>query len=169
MRTPGTLWGVTPAIDQLRAAGVAFRVHEYEHTDGAPGGYGAEAASKLGLDPDQVFKTLLVSYTDGSGRPAQAVAVVPVSGKLALKAMGAALGTKRIEMCDPTLAERTTGYVVGGISPFGQRKPLPTVVDELATLYDTIFVSAGRRGLDLELAPADLIRVLSARVADIAT
>lgn len=147
---------------------MAYVAHEYEHTDGAPGGYGLEAAAKLGLDPDRVFKTLLVSFDDGSGRGAQAVAVVPVSGKLSLKAMGIALGTKRIEMCDPRLAERTTGYVVGGISPFGQRKRLRTVVDEMATLYDTIFVSGGRRGLDLEVAPGDLVRVLDATVADIA-
>src|SRR5690606_6614072 len=121
-----------------------------------------------GLDPDQVFKTLLVSYDDGSGRTAQAVAVVPVSGKLSLKAMGGALGTKKIEMCDPKLAERITGYVVGGISPFGQRKRLPTVLDELALLFDTIYVSGGKRGLDVGVAPDDLVRVLDATVAYIA-
>ena len=163
------LCAVTPAIDQLKAAGVPFSVHEYERDEkGAALGYGQEAAVKLGLDPDSVFKTLLVSYDDGSGRPAQAVAIVPVSGKLSLKAMGGALGTKKIEMCDPKLAERTTGYVVGGISPFGQRKPLPTVLDETATLFETIYVSGGKRGLDLGVSPDDLTRVLSATVADIA-
>jgi Cys-tRNA(Pro)/Cys-tRNA(Cys) deacylase len=159
---------VTPAIDQLRAAGVAYSTHEYERDETPGGGYGREAAAKLGLDPDQVFKTLLVTYDDRSGRSTQAVAIVPVSGKLALKAVGAALGTKRVEMCDPRLAERITGYVVGGISPFGQRKQLPTVVDELALLFDTVYVSGGRRGLDLGVAPADLVRLLRATVADIA-
>ncbi len=162
------LCAVTPAIDQLKAAGVGYSVHEYARDEGAAGGYGLEAAAKLGLDPDSVFKTLLVTYADGSGRPAQAVAIVPVSGKLSLKAMGIALGTKKIEMCDPKLAERVTGYVVGGISPFGQRKRLPTVLDETATLFDTIYVSGGKRGLDLGVAPADVIAVLAAAVADIA-
>lgn len=163
------LCAVTPAIEQLKSAGAGFSVHEYEHADSSDhGGYGLEAATKLGLDPDSVFKTLLVTYDDGSGRPAQAVAIVPVSGKLSLKAMGMALGTKKIEMCEPKLAERITGYVVGGISPFGQRKQLPTVLDETATLFDTIYVSGGRRGLDLGVAPADLVTVLAAAVADIA-
>lgn len=159
---------MTPAIEQLKSAGVAYTTHEYDRDEQSPGGYGVEAAVKLGLDPDQVFKTLLVTYDDSSGRPAQAVAIVPVSGKLSLKSMGGALGTKRVEMCDPKLAERLTGYVVGGISPFGQRKALPTVLDETATLFDTIYVSGGRRGLDLGVAPDDLVRVLAATVADIA-
>lgn len=158
---------MTPAIEQLKAEGVAYTTHEYERDEQSAGGYGIEAAVKLGLDPDQVFKTLLVTYDDPSGRAAQAVAIVPVSGKLALKSMGAALGTKRVEMCDPKLAERLTGYVVGGISPFGQRKRLRTVLDETATLFDAIYVSGGRRGLDLGVAPDDLVRVLAAVVADI--
>ena len=159
---------MTPAIEQLKAAGIGFTVHEYDRDEGAAGGYGLEAAAKLGLDPDSVFKTLLVTYDERSGRAAQAVAIVPVSGKLSLKAMGGALGTKKIEMCDPKLAERITGYVVGGISPLGQRKQLPTVLDETATLFDTIYVSGGKRGLDLGVAPDDLIRVLAGTVADIA-
>ncbi|HWL43797.1 MAG TPA: Cys-tRNA(Pro) deacylase [Ilumatobacter sp.] len=159
---------MTPAIEQLKAAGVAYATHEYERDERAADGFGREAAAKLGLDPDQVFKTLLVTYDDPAGRAAQAVAIVPVSGKLSLKAVGVALGTKRVEMCEPKLAERLTGYVVGGISPFGQRKPLPTVLDETATLFDTIYVSGGKRGLDLALAPDDLIRVLAATVADVA-
>lgn len=153
---------MTPAINELDAAGIEYTVHEYEH-GGSQHDFGMEAAERLGLDPDQVFKTLLVT-ADG----AQAVAIVPVSGKLALKAVGRALGAKRVEMCDPAVAERITGYVRGGISPFGQRKRLPTVVDELATVFDTIYVSGGRRGLDIAVAPHDLIGLLGATVADIA-
>lgn len=154
---------MTPAINQLEAAGVAFTLHEYEH-GGSLQDFGLEAAEKLGLDPDQVFKTLLVS-TDGG----QAVAIVPVSCKLALKSVGRALGTKRVEMCDPAVAERVTGYVRGGISPFGQRRRLPTVLDETATLFDTIYVSGGKRGLDLGVAPSDLVSVLDATIADVST
>ena len=152
---------MTPAVVALQAAGVAFTVHEYEH-DPAVRNFGLEAAEVLGLDPDQVFKTLLVT---ADGEPA--VAIVPVSCQLALKAVGAALGRKRVEMCDPAIAQRVTGYVLGGISPFGQRKQLPTVIDETSELYDTVYVSGGRRGLDLGLAPGDLITLLSATVADI--
>lgn len=140
---------------------MAFTLHEYERGDSLRD-FGIEAAEKLGLEPDQVFKTLLV--TTGSG---QAVAIVPVSGKLSLKAVGKALGAKRVEMCDPTVAERITGYVRGGISPFGQKQRLPTVVDEVATLFDTVYVSGGKRGLDLGLAPDDLVRLLGATLADI--
>ena len=153
---------VTPAVNALEAAGIAFTIHEYEH-DPAAKSFGLEAATVLGLDPDQVYKTLLVT-ADG----AQAVAIVPVSCTLSLKAVGSALGRKRVEMCDPAVAQRVTGYVLGGISPFGQRKSLPTVIDETCELYDTIYVSGGRRGLDLGVAPADLIRLLDAVTADIA-
>ena len=154
---------MTPAVVALQAAGVVFTVHEYEH-DPAVRNFGLEAAEVLGLDPDQVFKTLLVS---ADGDPA--VAIVPVSSQLSLKAVGAALGRKRVEMCDPALAQRVTGYVLGGISPFGQRKQSPTVIDETCELYDTIYVSGGRRGLDLGVAPGDLIELLDAKVSDIAT
>jgi Cys-tRNA(Pro)/Cys-tRNA(Cys) deacylase len=153
---------VTPAISTLEAAGVTYTLHEYAHDDSVRD-FGREAAEQLGLDPDQVFKTLLVT---ADGEPA--VAIVPVSGKLALKAVGRALGAKRVEMCDPAVAERVTGYVRGGISPFGQRRRLPTVVDEMATLFDVVFVSGGRRGLDVGVAPADLVRLLDAVVAGIA-
>jgi Cys-tRNA(Pro)/Cys-tRNA(Cys) deacylase len=153
---------VTPAVRDLEAAGVAFTVHEYERGESMRD-FGTEAAQKLGLDPDQVFKTLLVT---ADGR--QAVAVVPVSGKLSLKSVGKALGAKHVEMCDPAVAERITGYVRGGISPFGQKKRLPTVVDELATLFDVVYVSGGKRGLDIGVAPDDLVRHLDATVADIA-
>jgi Cys-tRNA(Pro)/Cys-tRNA(Cys) deacylase len=153
---------VTPAIIELTAAGVAFGVHEYDRGE-ALHDFGKEAAVKLGLDPEQVFKTLLVT-ADGH----QAVAIVPVSGKVSLKAVAKALGAKHVEMCDPAVAERITGYVRGGISPFGQKKRLPTVLDELAILWDVIYVSGGRRGLDISVAPDDLVRVLDAVIAAIA-
>lgn len=154
---------MTPAVVELERAGVAFGVHHYEH-GGTSRGFGAEAAAKLGLDPDRVFKTLLVTLDDAG----HAVAIVPVSGKVSLKAVGRAFGARRAEMCDPAMAERLTGYVVGGISPFGQRRRLPTAIDETAELFDTIYVSGGRRGLDVGVAPADLVRLLDAIVADIA-
>lgn len=125
--------------------------------------FGREAAEALGVDPDRVFKTLLA---DVDGR--LVVGIVPVTGKLDLKALAAAAGGKRAVMADPAFAERRTGYVVGGISPIGQKSAHPTVLDETAELWDTVFVSGGRRGLDLELAPGDLIRATSAVVADIA-
>ena len=152
---------MTPAVRALEAAGVAFTVHEFEHVSGQRD-FGREAATALALDPDQVFKTLVVTADAGL-----AVAIVPVSRQLSLKATATALGAKRAELCEPALAGRTTGYVVGGISPFGQRKRLPTVVDETCALFDTIYVSGGRRGLDLGVAPADLIAVTGAVVAAI--
>ena len=156
--------GGTPAIVALTAAGVEFDVHEF---DNAPSdrGYGLAAAVALGVEPERVFKTLLATVDDTS----HAVAIVPVSGQLSLKGLAAALGVKRAEMCGVETAERLTGYVVGGISPFGQKRPLPTVIDETCILFDTIFVSGGRRGLDIEIAPDDLIAVLSAVTAPIAT
>ncbi|MEY2959460.1 MAG: Cys-tRNA(Pro) deacylase [Actinomycetota bacterium] len=153
---------MTPAVRDLDAAGIGYVVHDYEHRADRRD-FGREAADELGIDPDRVFKTLLVTVDDG-----QAVAIVPVSGSAALKAVGRALGSKRAEMCDPVVAERVTGYVVGGISPFGQKKRLPTVIDEIALAFDTIFVSGGRRGVDIEVAPSDLIDHLGAVVADIA-
>ena len=153
---------MTPAVRNLESAGIGFTLHDYEHSEQRRD-FGREAADVLGLDPDRVFKTLLVTVDDG-----QVVAVVPVSGSAALKAVGRAFGSKRAEMCDPLVAERITGYVVGGISPFGQKKRLPTVIDEIALAFDTIFVSAGRRGLDVEVAPGDLVEHLGAVVADIA-
>jgi Cys-tRNA(Pro)/Cys-tRNA(Cys) deacylase len=152
----------TPATVALSGAGIEFAEHSYEH-DPANTNFGLEAASVLGVDPDRVFKTLLADL-DG----ALVVAIVPVTGKLDLKALASALGGKRAEMADPKIAERRTGYVVGGISPIGQKIAHPTVLDESAELYDTVFVSGGRRGFDLELAPGDLVRVTSATVAAIA-
>jgi Cys-tRNA(Pro)/Cys-tRNA(Cys) deacylase len=155
---------VTPAIKAAKAAGVAVTAHEYAH-DPNQRNYGLEAAEALGLDPRRVFKTLLVALNADMRR--LAVAVVPVSGQLDMKAMATACGAKKVEMADPALAERTTGYVVGGISPLGQKRPLPTIVDMSAGLFDTVFVSGGRRGLDIEIAPADLLRLCDARSAPI--
>ena len=152
---------MTPAVRALEAAGVAFTVHEFEHAPGQRD-YGRQAAAALGLDPGQVFKTLVVTADSEL-----AVAIVPVSSTLSLKATAVALGAKRAGLCDPAVAARATGYVVGGISPFGQRKPLNTVVDESCELYDTIYVSGGRRGLDLGVTPADLVAATGAVVAAI--
>lgn len=153
---------VTPAIRVLESAGLWFRMHPYERSDELRD-FGREAADALGVEHDRVFKTLIVQ---GDGSPA--VAIVPVSCTVGLKAVGAALGVKRVEMCEQTTAERVTGYVVGGISPLGQKRSLPTVIDETAELHDTVFVSGGRRGLDVEVAPCDLIALTGAVVADIA-
>ncbi|MFM9876826.1 MAG: Cys-tRNA(Pro) deacylase [Rhodoglobus sp.] len=151
----------TPATVALSAAGIPFIAHSYEH-DPATTNFGLEAATALGLDPQRVFKTLLADV-DG----ALVVGIVPVTGTLDLKALASAVGGKRAEMADPRLAERRTGYVVGGISAIGQKNQHPTVLDETAELFDSIFVSGGRRGLDLELAPADLVRATGAAIAAI--
>ncbi|WP_030858905.1 Cys-tRNA(Pro) deacylase [Streptomyces sp. NRRL S-37] len=153
--------GGTPATVALTAAGVPFTVHSYEHDPAHPS-YGEEAAEAMGVSPDRVFKTL-VADVDGT----LTVAVVPVAGQLDLKALASAVGGKRATMADPVLAERTTGYVRGGISPLGQRKRLPTVLDESATRHETICVSAGRRGLEVELTPTDLTTLTSASLAPI--
>lgn len=153
--------GGTPATVALTAAGVAFTLHPYDH-DPAAASYGAEAAAALGVPQERVLKTLLAEV-DG----ALVVGVVPVSGQLDLKALAAAVGGKRAVMADPVAAERATGYVVGGISPLGQRRRLTTVVDATAVEWETVFVSGGRRGLDVELAPADLIGLLEATTAPI--
>jgi Cys-tRNA(Pro)/Cys-tRNA(Cys) deacylase len=136
-------------------------VHSYDH--GAGQAYGPEAAERLGLDPERVFKTL-VAEVDG----ALTVGVVPVSATLDLKALAGAVGGKRARMADVAAAERATGYVAGGISPLGQRKRLATVVDASAQRWETVYCSGGRRGLEIELAPADLVRLCGARVATIA-
>ena len=153
--------GGTPATVALTAAGVAYTVHSYDHDPAHPS-YGEEAAQAMGVSPDRVFKTL-VADVDG----ALTVAVVPVAGQLDLKALAAAVGGKRAAMADPALAERTTGYVRGGISPLGQRTRLRTVVDAAALDHPSVLVSAGRRGLDVALAPADLVALTGAVVAPV--
>lgn len=154
--------GGTPATRALHEAGVAFTEHPYDH-DPAAGSYGLEAAEALGVQPARVFKTLLV--TDGS---AYAVGLVPVDASLDLKAMAAALDTKRVQMAAVPDAERVTGSVAGGISPLGQRRRLRTVADTSLPQFDTVYVSGGRRGLDIELSPADLIALTDSRVHPIA-
>jgi Cys-tRNA(Pro)/Cys-tRNA(Cys) deacylase len=159
----------TRAVAELRRAGIGHAVHEYEAPAGAGSGsgarpsYGLAAAAALGVDPHRIFKTLIATV---DGR--LVVAVVPVAGELDLKSLADALGGRRAEMADAAAAERATGYVVGGISPIGQRRRLPTVVDTSAASHETILVSAGRRGLQVELAPADLVAVTTAVVAPIA-
>lgn len=149
---------MTPAINLLKKHKVAFTVHSYEHDPDAPS-YGLEAAEALGLEPARVFKTLLVSAGSNS---VPSVAIVPVDSQLNLKAAAAALKTKKLEMADPTQAQRVTGYLVGGISPLGQKKQLTTVLDTSAEDWDSIYVSAGRRGLEIELAPQELARLCRA-------
>ena len=152
----------TQATVALTKAKVEFSTHVYDH-DPAAKSFGLEAAEALGLAPEQVFKTLLVEV-DGK----LTVGVVPVDRQLDLKAIAAAAGGKKAVMADPAAAERTTGYVVGGISPIGQKRALPTVVDSTVTEHTTVYVSGGRRGLDIGLSPTDLITVTKARTAAIA-
>ena len=152
---------MTPAIEAARRAGVAFEVLEYEHRPGGPG-YGQAAAEMLALPPEAVFKTLL-ARADGR----LVVALVPVSRTLDLKALAAAVGARRAEMAEAAEAERATGYVVGGISPLGQRRRLLTVIDRSAARLPRVFVSAGRRGLEIALRPGDLQALCGAELADV--
>ena len=154
---------MTPAVKQLEKAGVAFTLADYEHDPRTPA-YGEEAARALGLSPDEVFKTLLVKLDDGR----LAVAIVPVSGQLDLKALARAAGARRAAMAELEEAQRATGYVVGGISPLGQKRRLATFLDESAERLPQIHVSGGRRGLEIRLAPADLMRLTGARLAPLA-
>ena len=151
----------TPATALLAKKKVAHRVHTYTHGNGQA--FGPEAAELLGLEPGRVFKTL-VAEVDG----ALTVGIVPVSATLDLKALAAAVGGKRAKMADVAAAERATGYVAGGISPLGQRRRLPTVLDASAERFETMFCSGGRRGLEIELAPSDLVQLAGAAIADIA-
>ncbi|MEZ5262777.1 MAG: Cys-tRNA(Pro) deacylase [Acidimicrobiales bacterium] len=154
----------TPATAAAARAKVAHTLHEYAH-DPANRSFGAEAVDALGLDPDRTFKTL-IAVPAGGGRAV--CAVVPVSAQLDLKALAAAAGAKQMAMAEPAVAERATGYLVGGISPLGQKQRLALFVDSSAEAYDTVFVSAGRRGLEIELAPADLLALTGGRFAPIA-
>lgn len=153
----------TPATALLSKRKVTFTLHEYTPDPNAAS-YGEGAAMAIGVDPGRVFKTL-VAEVDGK----LTVGVVPVDGALNLKALAAAVGGKRAAMADPAAAERATGYVTGGISPFGQRSRLPIVVDASAQRWATVYVSAGKRGLQVELAPADLVEITGASTADIRT
>ena len=151
---------MTPAINAAKQARVNYTIHEYEH-DPAAESYGEEAAEKIGANPAQVFKTLVVSL-DGKDL---AVGIIPVTAMLGLKQIAKAAGAKKALMADKQLVQRTTGYVLGGVSPLGQKKPLKTFIDQSAEDFETIFVSAGKRGLEIELAPADLARLTQARFA----
>ena len=155
----------TPAIAALLAAEVPHEVIQYHH-DPRNESFGEEAAEELaqveGVNPEQVFKTLVIALPKGL-----AVAVIPVPSKLSLKAAAAALGVPKAPMADPAAAQRSTGYLLAGISPFGQRKPLPTVVDASALAWDRVLCSAGKRGLEIALAPADLVRLTNAVTAEI--
>ena len=156
----------TPATLLLERAGVPHVVHAYE-VDPHASSYGEAAAAALGVEPERMLKTLLATVVFGEGAARLVCGVVPVAGTLDLKALAGAVGGKRGAMAEPAVAERSTGYVVGGISPLGQRTRLPTVVDETAELWDAVVVSAGRRGLSVELAPADLVRLTGAVLADV--
>ncbi|UPK73338.1 Cys-tRNA(Pro) deacylase [Nocardioidaceae bacterium SCSIO 66511] len=154
--------GSTPATTALTRAGIDFTAHSYEH-DPAAESYGREAADRLGVDADRVFKTLLATVDESL-----VVGIVPVSRSLDPKALARGVGGRKAAMADPAHAERVTGYVVGGISPIGQRRALRTVLDATASAYETILVSGGRRGFDLELAPDDLVTATAATIAPIA-
>lgn len=152
----------TAALALLQETGTPFELREYEHVEGETN-FGLEAAQKLGRSPDQVFKTLMVNHEKDF-----AVCVVPVGGRLNVKAAAAALGWKSAKLADPALAQKRTGYVVGGISPLGQKMAHPTLLDESAQNFETVLVSGGRRGLDIELAPADLLALTEGSYAHIA-
>lgn len=154
---------MTPAIAKAKQSKIKYQVHEYDH-DPSARSYGQEAAEKMGVEPCRVFKTLVAS----DGGRGLVVAVVPVEHQLDLKLLAKAAGAKKMAMADVKVVERTTGYVVGGVSPLGQKKRLPTVIDESARELQTVFVSAGRRGLEIELAPADLADLTGASFARLA-
>ncbi|MDN4481279.1 Cys-tRNA(Pro) deacylase [Demequina muriae] len=153
----------TPAVAALLAADVAHTLHHYDHDPSSELSYGHEAAQALSAAPERVFKTLCVKADD-----ALMLAVVPVAGLLDLKAVARAVGVKKAIMAEPDEAERVTGYVLGGISPLGGRKKLPAIIDSSAFDHDQVYVSGGRRGLDIELAPADLVSLTDAATAPIA-
>ncbi len=145
---------MTPGVDAVTKAGISHAIHEYEHDPGSTE-YGNEAAEKLGVDPARIFKTLVVTI-DGK---MLAVGVVPITGMLSMKLIAKAAGGKKANMADPLEVQRRTGYVLGGVSPLGQKNRLKTFIDASSEAFDTIYVSAGRRGLEIELAPEDLARL----------
>lgn len=150
---------MTPAVNELKRKKITYTLHSYDHDPKHPS-YGLEAAEKLGIDPDRVFKTLVIQLDDGR----LAVAVLPVSTQLNLKKAAAACGCKKAAMADKAVVEKTTGYVLGGVSPLGQKKRLTTVIDASAADHSTILISGGRRGLDIEISPTDLARLTGGRL-----
>lgn len=157
---------VTPAVTVLVEAEVEHELHDYDAEGAAEVGFGLDAAQQLGLDPARVFKTLVLELDKDPRR--LGVVVAPATGEVDLRAAARALGAKRAVLADVTRAERTTGYAHGGISPFGQRKRLPVVLDVSAEAFVTIYVSGGRRGLEIEVSPGDLVTLLDATVAEVA-
>jgi Cys-tRNA(Pro)/Cys-tRNA(Cys) deacylase len=153
---------MTPAVNELKKNKISHTLHHYDHDPKHPS-YGLEAAEKLGVDPGRVFKTLVLQLDDGR----LAVAVLPVSLKLNLKKAAAACGSKKAEMAPKGLVEKSTGYILGGVSPLGQKKRLLTVINSSAAIYPTILVSGGRRGLEIDLSPADLARLTGGRLHDL--
>jgi Cys-tRNA(Pro)/Cys-tRNA(Cys) deacylase len=153
---------MTPAINAAKKKKIGYKIHQYTH-DPAHESYGKEAAEKLGIEEERVYKTLVVQLENGN----LTVAVVPVSSMLSMKQIAKTVGAKKAAMADKELVEKTTGYVVGGVSPLGQKKRLVTIIDSSAEDFPTIFVSAGRRGLEIELSPADLAALTSAAFAKI--
>ena len=151
---------MTPAIEALRAAGIAYTIRPYDH-DPASRSFGREAAEKLGVDPERVFKTLIVALESRK----LCAAIVPVARQLNMKSLAKAAGGKKAAMAEIQLVERTTGYVMGGVSPVGQKRSLPAFIDSSATEYQTIYVSAGKRGLDIEISPRELIELINAKIA----
>lgn len=155
---------MTPATDLARKAGIQHRIHHYEH-DPAAASYGLEAAEKLGVPAQQVFKTLVARLESGTF----AVAILPVTARLSLKALAKAAGARKAAMAQADDVQRVTGYVLGGVSPLGQKKNLLTVLDDSACAHSSVYVSAGRRGLEIELEPADLVTLTGARLARLAS
>ncbi|MCL4108387.1 UNVERIFIED_CONTAM: hypothetical protein GTU68_065415 [Idotea baltica] len=159
---------MTPAIETLKKAGVSYQLHEYAH-DSLASSYGEEAALNLNIPSARVFKTLVVSCDPTDKTKQLAIAIVPVSHQLNFKAVAKSLSTKKVSMADTNAAQNTTGYILGGISPLGQKKSLVTVIDVSAETFETIYVSGGKRGLEIEIAPLDLLELCKAKFAEIKT
>ena len=157
---------MTPAIEALKKAGIQFKIHEYPH-DSTASSYGEEAADLLNMPAEQVFKTLVISCDPSDNTNQLAIAIVPVSHRLNLKALAKSLKAKKASMADVTAAQNATGYILGGISPLGQKKRLPFTLDSSVENFATIFVSGGKRGLEIEITPDDLITLCQANTADI--